>query len=70
MQGWGRLNDRQVMLLRRIADGDDLSAPEGVSYRISVRALQSRGLIRVSRKGGAWRATVTDVGRLYLVPGR
>jgi hypothetical protein len=69
MQRWGLLNDRQVMLLRRIADGDDLSEPERVSYRISARALQSRGLVRVSRKGGAWRATITKAGRLYLEQG-
>ncbi|MDZ5447565.1 hypothetical protein U2F26_33495 [Micromonospora sp. 4G57] len=69
MQRWDRLNERQAELLRRIADGDDLSTPDGVPYRISARALQGRRLVAVARKGGTWRATITEAGRFYLEHG-
>lgn len=66
MQRWDQLNERQEELLRRIAEGDDLSTPEGVPHRTSGRALQARGLVRVSRKGGTWRASITEAGRFYV----
>ncbi|MET8553308.1 hypothetical protein [Micromonospora zamorensis] len=69
MQRWDRLNERQVNLLRRIADGDDLSTPEGAAHRTSARALQNRHLLNVARKDGTWRATVTEAGRFYLQHG-
>ncbi|MEV1332719.1 hypothetical protein AB0J20_24465 [Micromonospora costi] len=69
MQRWDRLNERQVALLCRIADGDDLSTPEGVPHRTSARSLQTRRLVDITRKGGTWRATVTDAGRFYLEHG-
>lgn len=53
-------------MLQRVADGDDLSDPDDMPYRISARALQARGLVQVSRRGGVWRATITDAGRRYL----
>ncbi len=55
-------------MLRRIADGDDLSDPDVVSLRLSARALASRGLVTVSRRDG-WRATITDAGRSYVQHG-
>ncbi|KPM56415.1 hypothetical protein ACG83_00120 [Frankia sp. R43] len=58
------LNDRQLRLLHRIHSGDDLSGPDGVSYRTSARGLQRRGLINVSLQ--PWRATITDTGVFYL----
>ncbi|MDG4803735.1 hypothetical protein [Micromonospora sp. WMMD980] len=69
MQRWDRLNERQVALLRQIADGDNLSTPEGAPHRTSARALQTRRLIDITRKGGLWRATVTEAGRYYLEHG-
>ncbi len=66
MRRWDPLSERQLLLLRRIGDGDDLSGPEGVSSRNSARSLQGRGLVTVSRRGGAWRAAITDAGRFYL----
>ncbi|WP_091063131.1 hypothetical protein [Micromonospora humi] len=69
MQRWDRLNERQVALLRQIADGDDLSTPEGAPHRTSARALQTRRLVDITRKGGLWRATVTEAGRYYLEHG-
>lgn len=69
MQRWDRLNERQVALLRRIADGDDLSTPEGTPHRTSARALQTRRLVDITRMGGTWRAVATEAGRFYLEHG-
>ena len=66
VQRWDPLSERQRDLLGRIAGGDDLSGPDGVSQRISARGLQSRRLVDVSRKGGVWRAQITDAGTYYL----
>lgn len=66
MRRWDALNDRQLTLLRQIGEGDDLSGADGVSHRTSARALQTRGLVDVTRKGGVWRATVTEAGLYYL----
>ncbi|CAI7978114.1 conserved hypothetical protein [Frankia sp. Hr75.2] len=64
------LTDRQLLLLRRIRGGDDLSGPDEVGQRISARSLQSRGLVDVSRRGGTWRAVITDAGTFYFEHGR
>ncbi|MGC5031847.1 hypothetical protein [Micromonospora sp. DT229] len=66
MQKWDPLKEHQLPLLRRIGDGDDLSGPDGVDQRLSARALQNRRLVDVSRRGGVWRAQITDAGRFYL----
>ncbi|MGP4019138.1 hypothetical protein [Saccharopolyspora sp. 5N708] len=68
MRKWGKLNDKQVAVLRRIADGDDLGSPEAVALRVSARALAARGLVRVSRSDG-WHAMITDAGRYYVEHG-
>jgi hypothetical protein len=69
MQRWDPLGERQLLLLKRIAEGDDLSSAEGVSFRTSARGLQSRRLVTVSRHGGMWRAAITEAGRFYLQHG-
>lgn len=69
MQRWDPLNERQLLVLKRIGEGDDLSGPEGEAFRISARGLQGRRLVTVSRRGGVWRATITDAGRFYLERG-
>ncbi|MGC4865576.1 hypothetical protein ACLQ3B_09090 [Micromonospora sp. DT53] len=66
VQKWDPLKEHQLLLLRRIGDGDDLSGPDGVDQRLSARALQARRLVDVSRRGGVWRAQITDAGRFYL----
>lgn len=66
MQRWDPLKEHQLLLLRRIGDGDDLSGPGGVDQRHSARALQTRRLVNISRRGGVWRAQITDAGRFYL----
>lgn len=41
----------------------------GHAYKITARALQSRRLVTISIRGGAWSATVTDTGTYYLLHG-
>ncbi|WP_228002372.1 hypothetical protein [Nocardia australiensis] len=64
-----QLTDRQGDLLERIADGDDLSKPESAPHRVSARALESRGLVTVSKRKGFFAASITDIGRYYLKHG-
>lgn len=66
VQIWDPLKEHQLLLLRRIGDGDDLSGPDGLDQRHSARALQTRRLVDISRRGGVWRAQITGAGRFYL----
>ncbi|KAB1156371.1 hypothetical protein F6X68_11945 [Micromonospora sp. AMSO12t] len=66
VQIWDPLKEHQLLLLRRIGDGDDLSGPDGLDQRHSARALQTRRLVDISRRSGVWRAQITDAGRFYL----
>ncbi|MCK9928829.1 hypothetical protein MXD62_16865 [Frankia sp. Mgl5] len=63
------LNARQLEVLRWIGDG----CPDGVmkdhTHKTSAAALDWRGLVAVSKKGGVWRATITDSGHHYLKHG-
>ncbi|WP_149261919.1 hypothetical protein [Actinomadura sp. K4S16] len=70
MHRWDPLNERQLDVLRRIGEGNDLSRPEDVALRTSARALQSRGLVDVSRRDGRWQASITEAGRFYLEHGQ
>jgi hypothetical protein len=70
MQRWDPLNERQLLALRRIGDGDDLGDPESMALRHSGRALQGRGLVTISRRGGGWQAAITEDGRFYLEHGQ
>ncbi|MDA1362723.1 hypothetical protein O1R50_24090 [Glycomyces luteolus] len=63
------MNDRQLETLRLVGAGDDLSGGEHVGRRVTGRALQSRGLVTVSKRDGIWRAAITDAGRYYLEHG-
>lgn len=62
------VNERQLEVLRWIADG----CPEGVwedfTYKTTAIALQGRRLATVSKRGG-WHAEITDDGRYYLEHG-
>lgn len=63
------LNERQVEVLRWINDG----CPEGrwtnSSYKTTVAALEWRGLVTVSKRGGTWSASVLPAGTEYLATG-
>jgi hypothetical protein len=64
------LNDRQLYLLRRIADGVEPVTSREYHLAISVYALRDRGLVTTTRTGGgAWIASITDEGRYYLAHG-
>ena len=64
------LSDRHVNVLRWIADGcPDREWPDE-SHKLSARALESRGLARVRRKGKLWHAVLTEDGQDYLDHGR
>jgi hypothetical protein len=60
------LNVRQVEVLRWIADRCPDGVMVGFSYKTTALALQGRRLATVSKKGGVWRAAVSDAGRYYL----
>jgi hypothetical protein len=66
---WDALNERQLALLTLVSTGADLGVPQHVSLRQSARAVADRGLIAISRRGGAWHAKMTDAGRFYLQHG-
>ncbi|MFV2195455.1 hypothetical protein [Nocardiopsis sp. LOL_012] len=69
MRRWDPLNELQLSVLSKIAEGVDLSDHEGVKYRRSAYALRDRGLVTAGRKQGKWQARVTDAGRFYLEHG-
>jgi excisionase family DNA binding protein len=56
-------------VLRWIADGCPPGRWTGESHKHSARALESRGLVKITRPksaGRSWTATLTDTGRHYL----
>ncbi len=60
------LSDRQLEVLRWIAQGcPDADWPDE-GHKNSARALESRGLTRVLRTGKLWHAVVTADGQYYL----
>jgi hypothetical protein len=60
------LNDRQLEVLRWIGDGCPDGVMEGYSYKTTAVALRNRRLVTVSKKGGVWRAVLTNAGTFYL----
>ena len=60
------LTERQVSLLRWIADGCPKGAMEDEFHRISAAALRNRGLIATTGRGPSWRAQLLPAGRAYL----
>jgi len=66
---YGPLNERQVEVLRWVADGSPGGVWEDFSYKRTAYALAERGLVVVERRRSFWHATVTDDGRYYLEHG-
>jgi hypothetical protein len=60
------VNDRQLEVLRRIADGPSDDAMVDTSFKASAVALMNRGLATVSKRGGGWRVSITEAGTYYL----
>ncbi|MFI6581817.1 hypothetical protein [Embleya sp. NPDC050493] len=69
MRKWDPLNSAQHELLKRVGAGADLSAAADLPYRQSAYALSNRGLVTVSKRGGVFRASITDAGRFRLEHG-
>ncbi|WP_344077005.1 hypothetical protein, partial [Nocardiopsis metallicus] len=69
MRRWDPLNELQLSVLSKIAEGIDLSDHEGAKYRRSAYALRDRGLVTAGRKQGKWQSRITDAGRFYLEHG-
>jgi hypothetical protein len=63
------VNLRQLAILKWIAAGCPSGVMTGDVHKTSAAALQNRRLVRVSRKGGAWSATLTEAGEHYLATG-
>lgn len=63
------LNRRQIDVLRWVSDG----CPEGIwkdfTHKTTASALEWRGLITVSKRGGSWTASITPAGAHYLKTG-
>jgi excisionase family DNA binding protein len=64
------LSRRQFEVLRWIADGCPEGAWPDQSHKISARALESRHLAHIRRKGKVWHAVLSDDGQYYLEHGR
>lgn len=67
----GPLNERQLDVLRWIADDcpEGKWAEEDYSYKTSAKALESRGLVKISGHGKTWTASITAAGTYYLEHG-
>jgi hypothetical protein len=61
-----KLNDAQLAVLRWIAEGSPPNVMEGYAHRLSAAALRSRGLVKISGRGPAWRARITPEGESFL----
>jgi hypothetical protein len=69
MQRWGKLNDRQLAVLRRIGEGVDPVGKANSELANTVYALRGRGLVSTPRRDGVWRAEITEAGSFYLEHG-
>ncbi len=61
-----QVNERQLSVLQWVGAGCPVSVGETSSYKTTCQALQNRGLVTVSKKGGQWSVTLTSAGRHYL----
>ncbi|GAA0528930.1 hypothetical protein [Saccharopolyspora erythraea] len=66
MRRWDPLNEQQLDVLKRVDASEDLSGSEYGRLRHSANAVRDRGLITISKRGGVWRAKITEAGRFYL----
>jgi hypothetical protein len=63
------LTPRQVAVLQWISDGCAIGAWPDDRHKNSARALESRGLVKISRRNGAWHAALLPEGRYYIEHG-
>src|SRR3954465_5093241 len=70
MDRWAALKEHQLVVLQRVADGNDLGDAEFIGDRRSARALADRRLVTVARRKGRWSAAITESGKYYLDHGQ
>ncbi len=63
------VNGRQLEVLQWVGAGCPERAWPDETYKITARALESRGLVSVSRRGGSWAAVITTAGEHFLQHG-
>lgn len=63
------LNSRQKEVLAWVAEGCPVGRWQDYTYKSTALALQGRGLIAVSKKGGTWSAALTPDGEHYVANG-
>ncbi|MCC4268026.1 hypothetical protein [Microbacterium schleiferi] len=64
------LNPPQLEILSWIQNGCPVGTyDEGFQHRVSARALERRGLVRVRGHGASWSAAITEKGTYYLEHG-
>lgn len=64
-----QVNERQLAVLEWVGAGCPDGVWEASSYKTTCQALQNRGLVKVSRKGGQWSVALTNPGEHYLAHG-
>ncbi|GAA3177904.1 hypothetical protein GCM10017688_32920 [Streptomyces ramulosus] len=64
-----QVNERQLSVLQWVGAGCPVGVWETSSYKTTCQALQNRGLVTVSRKGGQWSVALTTAGQYYLAHG-
>ncbi|MDX3643170.1 hypothetical protein [Streptomyces sp. MB09-02B] len=60
------MNERQLQVLRWVGQGCPEGIWRGEAHKLSCQALQSRGLVKVSRGKGHWSAALTTAGQHFL----
>lgn len=63
------VNARQLEVLKWIAEGRPDDVVTGDTHKVAARALESRGLVKVSGNGASWKAQTTDAGRYFVEHG-
>ncbi|TDK98143.1 hypothetical protein [Mycobacterium paragordonae] len=63
------LNAQQIDVLRWISDGRPADRWTNFAYKTTTSALEWRGLISVSKRGGVWTAAILHAGIHYLATG-
>jgi hypothetical protein len=63
------INALQREVLHWVAEGCPAGVMQGDTHKSSAVALQSRRLVKISRRGGIWNAGITEGGRNYLETG-
>jgi hypothetical protein len=63
------VNARQLEVLKWIAEGCPDDVMTGDTHKVTARALESRGLVKVSGSGASWKAQTTDAGRYFVEHG-